>query len=409
MEKTDEKPVIAAQLSSVHSPDEMLQPALVGDYLSKITKEVPLDILILGWDEKPELFKFLTSHKDRQSDQVFLWYPFLSDYPEFCQQHLVENINTGKSKGWNGYVGTGINETFRQACPNNPEAVKTSLTHLIRLLSVYEFDGVFIDKIRFPSMANGLQDVFSCFCPYCVEEAAKTGLDLFEVRRVLKKEGKPGKIGNPSTIPPGAKWLEILISDYPILQQFVHFRVDSINNVVKKIAVLTMELNKEMSLDVFSPCFAPLVGQDYGALAQYAKWLKPMIYRFGNGPSSLKSEIPALVCELSNYLNMDIDETYRLISSHIDGLQGCSLRQLEVEGPLSLIKAEAKMAKELLPETPVYLGLETVYIPGKMEISPAHVQEILEIGAGANVQGYVLSWDLYHTPIENVLPLKNLR
>ena len=198
-----DKPIIAAQFSSVHSPDELLQTALVGDYLSKIIKEVPLDILILGWDEKPELFEFLTSYKSRLSNQVFLWYPFLSDYPGFNQQHLVENIYSGKSKGWSGYKGTGINETFRQACPNNPDAIKTSMTYLNRILSTYEFDGVFIDKIRFPSMANGLQDVFSCFCPYCVTEAARIGLDLTEVRKILKKEDKTVKIGSTYELPRG--------------------------------------------------------------------------------------------------------------------------------------------------------------------------------------------------------------
>ncbi len=379
-----------------------------GTIYRKSPKEVPLDILILGWDEKPELFKFLSSHKSRLSDQVFLWYPFLSDYPEFNQQHLVENINAGKSKGWSGYKGTGINETFRQACPNNPDAIKTSMTNLRRLLSTYEFDGVFIDKIRFPSMANGLQDVFSCFCPYCVTEAAKTGLDLSEVRKILKKEDKTVKIGSTYELPRGAKWLESLISGYPILQQFVGFRVNSINCVVEKIAELTRELNKQMSLDVFSPCLAPLVGQNYGDLARNAKWVKPMIYRFGNGPSSLRSEIPALVHELSDYLNKDIDVIYRQISSQLDGLEGCTLQQLEIAAPLNLIKAETKMAKTLLPDTPLYLGLETVCIPGKMEISPAHVREVLEVGTMANVEGYVLSWDLYHTPIENVLPLKDL-
>ena len=93
-----DKPIIAAQFSSVHSPDELLQTALVGDYLSKITKEVPLDILILGWDEKPELFEFLTSHKSRLSDQVFLWYPFLSDYPGLINNILSKIFILGKVK-----------------------------------------------------------------------------------------------------------------------------------------------------------------------------------------------------------------------------------------------------------------------------------------------------------------------
>jgi hypothetical protein len=409
MKNATKRPIIAAQLSSVHSPDDLLRPELVGAYLAKIIAEVPLDILIVGWDEKATLFKYLTSRETRKSDQVFLWYPFLSDYPEFDRSHLVENINADKSKGWEGYAGTGINETFRQACPNNPDAVGTSLKHLKRLFSAYEFDGVFIDKIRFPSMANGLQDVFSCFCPHCFQEAARVGLDLAEVRRILKKEGRDKYAGEGSPIPKGAGWLEFLVADYPLLQQFIHFRARSINRVVERIADLTGELGRQLSLDVFSPCLAPLVGQDYIELASHAGWFKPMIYRFGNGPSSLRSELPALVDELSAYLQKDAVEIYDQLKTHLDGLQDCSMKQLETVAPLSLLQAEAVLAKKLLPDTPVYLGLETVNIPGKMEVLPKHVEEILEVGSRAGVDGYVLSWDLYHTPLENVLPLKRLR
>jgi hypothetical protein len=56
----------------------------------------------------------------------------------------------------------------------------------------------------------------------------------------------------------------------------------------------------------------------------------------------------------------------------------------------------------------VYLGLETVSIKGLMEVTPQNVEAILEIGSEAGVQGYVLSWDVLHTPIENVRPLRSL-
>ena len=41
-------------------------------------------------------------------------------------------------------------------------------------MTAYPFDGVFLDKIRFPSIANGLQDLFSCFCPFCAQKAASS-------------------------------------------------------------------------------------------------------------------------------------------------------------------------------------------------------------------------------------------
>ncbi len=400
--------VIAAQLSSVHSPAEKLEPNYVYQYVGEIVDQVPLDILVLGWEERPSLFKALTSKEKRLSKEVFLWYPFLSDYPEVQCSHLVVNIDSGKSEGWGGYDGTGIKETFKQACPNNPEAFDVSMEHLEYLLTTYDFDGVFIDKIRFPSMANGLRDVLSCFCPYCIEKAFKEGLDLNEVKAILQEKHWITKQNSPANIPPGATWLEILTKDLPLIQQFIRFRADSVNLIVSQIAATVNKLGKKMSLDVFSPGLAPLVGQDFELMGQIAAWVKPMIYRFGNGPSSLRSEIPALVRELGSYLGAENHEVMDWVNKHIEGLDSVSLEEIEKVAPLSLLGAETQKAVRLLSGTQVYLGLETVSIPKMMTITPRNVEEILEIGEAAGVQGYVLSWDLLHTPLENVLPLKCL-
>jgi hypothetical protein len=409
MEIINKKSTIAAQLSTVHSTDEALQTIRVRDFIRRILQEIQIDILIVGWEEKSELFENLTLKNENMPRDIFLWYPFLSDFPEFNAQHLMININNIKSKGWDGYSGTEIKESFMQACPNNPFAVSTSLKHLERLLMKYDFDGVFIDKIRFPSMASGLQDVLSCFCPYCMAKANEVGVDINRVKDILKCKGKEGGKRFLSPLLPETNWLEQLIDGYPILQEFINFRTMSVNQVVAEINDLVKKLNKKMSLDVFSPSLAPLVGQDFGYMATLAEWVKPMIYRFGNGPSSLRSEIPAIIYELSRYLDISINEVSTLITSKIDGLQGIPLQEIEKVAPLSLIQSETQLAIKQLSGTPVYLGLETVSIPGKMDITPKHVQEIVEIGKAANVQGFVLSWDLLHTPLENILPLKMLR
>ena len=399
-------PVIAAQLSSVHSGPEALHPDRVAGYLGEVAETVPIDILVLGWEDRPDLFTLLTSRRTRLSNEVFLWYPFLSDYPGLTPAHLVVNARNRTSSGWGGYDGTGIRETFKQACPNNPRAVSTSLMHMERLLRTYEFDGVFIDKIRFPSAANGLADVFTCFCAHCEEEASKSGLDLAGVKAALEDRGGPARRGSAQAIPPGARWLEELIADRPLLQRFIRFRADSVNRVLARIRALVEKMEKKIAMDVFSPGLAALVGQDSAFMAGHAEWVKPMIYRFGNGPSSLRSEIPALIRELGAYLGVGRDAVMDWVGSHVNGLRGVPLKEIERVAPLSLLRAETRKAVELFPHTPVYLGLETVFIPGVMEIRPEHVEEILEIGTDAGVQGYVLSWDLLHTPIENIVPIK---
>jgi len=336
----------------------------------------------------------------------------LSDYPEMEPSHLIVNYESGQSTGWAGYAGSDIRETFKQACPNNPATVSTSLAHMERLLSQYDFDGVFIDKIRFPSMANGLKDVFSCFCPYCIEKAKIEGLDLEEVRQYIKnpKTWSATKIHDKkaSQYPLGNEWLADLIVEHPLLEKFIQFRIRSINEVVKKISQKTRQLNKKLSFDVFSPGLTTLVGQDLKFMASQADWVKPMIYRFGNGPSSLRTEIPMMIKEAHHYFGLDYEEILSWIAEHEKILEGMPLEQLEKVAPLNLLQAETFKAVELLKDTKVYLGMETVHIPELMEVQPQHVQEIIDNGMEAGVQGYVLSWDLLHTPLENVQPLKRI-
>jgi hypothetical protein len=311
-----------------------------------------------------------------------------------------------RSKGWAGYEGTGIAETFKQACPNNPQAVSTSLARLEDCMAAYPFDGVFLDKIRFPSTANGLQDVFSCFCPYCARKAAESGLDLGEVRALLESRGASKGAASPAKIPGGARWLEQLVAGQPLLQRFIQFRADSISALVAAASQRMRAMGKKVSLDVFSPILASLVGQDFSALARHADWIKPMIYRFGRGPSSLRTELPSLLRELSAYLGYSEAAAMRWAAAQVEGLEGKTAEQIEELAPLSLVRAETGRALSLLRGAPVYLGLESVSIPGQMEVSPGNVEEILEIGSQAGVQGFVLSWDLLHTPVENVRPLR---
>lgn len=399
---------IAAQLSTVHSPEEDLSPRKVAGYVDRIAREAPIDILVIGWQERPELYRALTSPKSRPCPEVFLWYPLLSDYPGFDPSHLVVDSSFTRSRGWSGYEGTGVAESFKQACPNNPDAVSTSLAYLEKCIADYPFDGVFLDKIRFPSAANGLRDVFSCFCPFCAQKAAKDDLDLNDVRAALEGTFAGDDAASPVKIPDGAKWLVEIVADRPLLQRFIRFRADSISELIATASQRIRKAGKKVSLDLFSPMLAPLVGQDISALAPNAEWIKPMIYRFGRGPSALRTELPSLVRQLGQYLGYSEAAAMNWAASRVDGLQGQTVEQLEEIAPLSLIRAETIEGLSLCGGTPMYLSLETVSIKGLMEVTPTSVEEVLEIGAEAGVQGFALSWDLLHTPVENVRPLRML-
>jgi len=357
------------------------------------------------------LFELITGKNTRFAEQNFLWYPFLSDYPEMENSHLIINFESERSAGWDGYAGSGIKETFKQACPNNPLAITTALTHMERLLTKYNFDGVMIDKIRFPSFANGIKDVFSCFCPYCRQKAAKYDLDLDEIQRSLRSRDIQRFIGefdiNAVNGLIGYQWVLELFSQTPF-SRFIQFRCESILDVVRQISEKTKSLGKGLSMDVFSPSLTLLVGQDLSRLKDYADWVKPMIYRFGHGPSSLRSEIPALIKDVCDFFHLDQQRFLQWMYLHVDGLDSAKLEEIEKVAPLKFLLSESISIKKILKKTPVYLGLESVYIPGKLDIFPEHVEEIIENGKISGVDGFVLSWDLLHTPLRNLIPLKSL-
>lgn len=77
----------------------------------------------------------------------------------------------------------------------------------------------------------------------------------------------------------------------------------------------------------------------------------------------------------------------------------------EGEISLELIVEETRRAVEQMAPAAVYLGVETVSMPGVIEVTPGQVKEAVGAAKMAGAAGVVLSWDLLHTPLENLRPL----
>ena len=227
---------------------------------------IDLDILIVGARENPEIFRAMTNPGRRPAKEVFLWYNLLSDIEGMQDSDLVVNWRGERSRGWGGWAekGAEVNETFRFVCPNNPEARAKTLGRLRELLARYAFDGVFIDKMRFPSPANGLDEVLSCFCEHCRRAAADSGLDLDAVAQSVEHLVVPRDAISPDGDRNSATyWLDALGTANPLLSGFLRFRQDSITELVAEAHDEASNLGRKTSLDLFSPGLASLVGQDY--------------------------------------------------------------------------------------------------------------------------------------------------
>ena len=313
-----------------------------------------------------------------------------------------------RSRGWGGWAekGSGVEETFRFACPNNPAARQKAIGRLRELLARYAFAGVFLDKIRFPSPANGVDEMLSCFCDHCRDAAERVDLDLDTVVKALADRAidPGGSLGETRGDEP-SPWLVALLAGSSVLSRFFRFRADSVARLVGELAEEAQRMGRKVSLDLFSPCLAGLVGQDYARLKRHCDWAKPMTYRLAQGPAGLRLEIPALIEGVASCFGLYEERIVEWSARHAAFDSDMLLETRQSAVPIAFIQAEIDAAVRALAPVPVYFGLELIRQPGVIDVDPAHVADMVKAGRAANAAGLVISWDLMHAPMDCVRAL----
>lgn len=387
---------IGAQLSTSHSAATALDPHRMLETVRSVNDSVGLDLLIIGFRDAPGVFRAFCD-LGRPVDETYLWFNALSDIDGMADSDLVVNWRGARSRGWGGWAEKGgeVEETFRFVCPNNPAARAKSRRRLRDLLDRYPFTGVFLDKIRFPSPANGVDEMMSCFCEHCRVAARSEDLDLDAVVGMLEAGARFADAPTVARVTGRFEWAN------PLLSRFLAFRAACVSRFVATLAEDARSLGRKVSLDLFSPCLASLLGQDYGSLKAACDWVKPMTYRLALGPAGLRLEIPALIDGVASRFGLDPHAFARLL-----GFDDDMVRQTrETAVPFSFIEKEIVAAVNASAPAPVLFGLELVSQPGVIDVRPADVVGMVKAGLAANAAGLVISWDLMHAPADGVATL----
>ena len=396
------------QISTSHSSEESLNVRTLRERLDEVRTVIPISGLIAGSYENKAVFQELTAGKREDDPETYLWYNLLSDYPG---QDESESVITDRGKtcqkwfGWGEDAQDEVSESFMFSCPNHPGAKEKTLKALSDLLDRYPFDGVFLDKFRFPSPASGLDLTFSCFCPYCCRKAAEAGLDLEEVKRELRKWDADGFCVSERT----DDWMEALLAGKPLLKQFLRFRIDSVLEIVREVRKITDAHGVKLGFDLFSPSFAEIVGYDYRELARYADWVKPMTYQYAFGPAGLRLETISLIEGIEKEFGITEDALFAGAGKAVPWFTAEKYAELkETAVPLEWIRSEMAASKRLMETTPVYFGLECVSFPGVIDVQPDQAAALLAAALDNGADGTVLSWDLMHMPLENLKAMRSV-
>ena len=117
----------------------------------------------------------------------YLWLPLLADTYgyEIKEQDLVVTATGQRGNGWIGRWGLlgSHEEDFLFICPNNDSTVDRVFSVYRSLIDNLDLDGIMLDRIRYPSFANGFETLYTCFCDYCRQRfTSQTGIDFENLR-----------------------------------------------------------------------------------------------------------------------------------------------------------------------------------------------------------------------------------
>ena len=353
------------------------------DILAKLTntfKSITIEKLIVGWHIDKELYTKIILLAHSYGTEVFLWLPIFSEIDEIIQGISAIDYDNNKHKS----ICVIPNEEFSFSCPSH-------LQNQTRIYELYQkyysdiaFDGIFMDKIRYSTFANGFESALGCFCPSCKEIYSLNGIDIEECIEIIKHQ--------PTLLHPcSTNGLHLKFSNN-LINKLFKVRANIVSSSVINLIEYFKQYQLKIGLDVFSPFFAYYVGQDISELSQYADFIKPMIYQITNAPAGIPFEEEWWTKEFKKHTGFDY-----------------SLCELWNIGNLTSIEAFALQTNLLKEYTkcPIYSGIEINY---KNNICQPNHQYIIERLKHIDVNkqdGVVLSWDILSDTYIDVVCLYN--
>jgi hypothetical protein len=348
--------------------------------LEPIVSHIRVAKVFMGMSADKDLYAKIRDYLYKKDIEFYCWLPVFAELDALKVGRPLIDFN-GKDKS--DYQLTE-REDFTFYCPNHPE-------NFLNVLQVFEeqyapigFTGVFLDKIRYASFANGLNNVLTCFCPFCQIKYRSSQFNTQEMEQAIKMLlFKPAPFGAIAY----DKGRYVFEND--LWNTFFRLKNEFITNALKGIFTYFREKRYKIGLDVFAPFASHFVGQDIPELSTFVDFIKPMMYRMTNAPAGLPFELEAIVQETTSK-ETQREAFYKLLG--FDARKQPFDLDFTVRELTDLVKQS---------NAPVYPGVEFNRAP-IAPVTPAYMEETIKAYTQTGVQGFVMSWNLLNAPQENI-------
>jgi hypothetical protein len=360
---------------------------------------LPISHVLLGWNLPGAVVAACRDETARAGAQLFRWHPLLTGDGTFVPRPEWQTV------GLDGEPVPGFRglPEFTFVCPNRPAVREAVQRHLRDVVRRGGYDGVFLDRVRYPSPAADPARLLACFCDDCRRVAAAEGLDLEAVRqRIRLALAEPERTLAFVQALLGAPSHGSSDPDMAPLRAFLDFRARSVTRFFEAVAGQVRAEGLAVGLDCFSPALAHMVGQDLGALSGRCDWIKVMTYGHVFGPAGLPFELMDLVDWLIAKWGIGEPEALEWLSR----ATRLSLPRTRVALRQRGLSPEALAAEvqrgRAAGVSPLFAGIELVEIEGVAQLDREQILADLRAFREAGADGLVLSWDLWYIPPERL-------
>jgi hypothetical protein len=359
---------------------------------------LPFSQLIVGWNLPASIVAMCCEECRKAQVEIYRWQPLLCADGEFFPK------SEWSMQGADGKKVRGFKDMpeFTFTCPNNPSAQKAILMRLKEVMWSGPYDGVFLDRMRYPSPLSDPENEIGCFCDHCYQKAKSVDLDLDEVRKSIENLcSKKGGVNCfvQDLFNPGK--CETDNSDRVGVKRFLRFRIQSISDCIKKASRLVHGLGFKVGLDCFSPNLTSPVGQDLSELQPHAEWTKIMSYAHALGPAGIPFELINLLSWLKHRKQFSEKEALTSVSQAVNLKLPETFADFRNQG-LSPGELAKEVGKTSLHDKPVLAGIELVDKVGITNLNSQQIRHDLEALSHSEVTGLALSWDLWSIPLERL-------
>ena len=355
--------------------------------LLSVLSRLPVAKVIMGWALDRELYERTAAFLAKRGIDFYVWFPVFSETGALRPLSGLVDFHGSRVEGG----GTHSDEDFSFCCPNSKQNIDSILDIFEREFAPVPFNGIFLDKIRFPSFAQGQRpgqgwsSVFSCFCPKCMALYEQEGFKPEQLKKALSQS---------ASTPLGIKEYHgngNYSFEAPVVSRFFSLKAAFIFQNLKRICRYFREKGLGIGLDVFAPFLAPFTGQDLMALSGLAGFIKPMMYRATRAPAGLPYETEMLLRETG----CDGDEKRQKFFK----LLGLDSEQKPFDLAFSANELKQTAAAS---SCPVYAGVEINRKKKIAEVYPGYIKETIDAFSRTGIRGFTLSWDLLDAPEENI-------